>query len=101
VLAWDQGARFAFRVDGTAVPAFHAWVKDYHFVADGTEGTLLRVAMGCKPRLAFKLAKPLLSHVLPHVLARGSKPGTWPLVLHPNRLTNSKLGHADERFDAK
>ncbi len=60
VLAWDEGARFAFRVDSTAVPAFHAWVEDYHFELDGSDGTMLRVAIGSKPRFAFKLAAPLL-----------------------------------------
>ena len=56
VLAWDEGVRFAFRVDGTTAPAFHAWVEDYHFEPDGSDGTLLRVAIGSKPRLAFRLA---------------------------------------------
>jgi hypothetical protein len=60
ILAWDEGARFAFRVDSTGAPAFHAWVEDYQFEPDG-KGTLLRVAIGSKPRLAFKLATPVLA----------------------------------------
>jgi Polyketide cyclase / dehydrase and lipid transport len=44
VLDWDESARFAFRVDTTAAPAFHAWVEDYRCESDGHGGTLLRVA---------------------------------------------------------
>jgi Polyketide cyclase / dehydrase and lipid transport len=80
VLAWDEGARFAFRVDGTAVPAFHAWVEDYHFEPDGSDGTLLRVAIGSKPRRAFKLATPVLPRALTLVLARAAhnlERGRW------------------------
>ena len=61
VLAWDESVRFAFRVDAAAAPAFHAWVEDYHFEPDGSDGTLLRVAIGSKPRLAFKLVAPCYS----------------------------------------
>jgi len=60
VLVWDEGARLAFRVVGTTAPVFHAWVEDYHFESDGNDGTLLRVAIGGKGRLAFKLATPIL-----------------------------------------
>jgi hypothetical protein len=80
VLAWDEGARFAFRVDGTTAPAFHAWVEDYHFEPDGPDGTLLRVAIGSKPRLAFKLATPVLPRALALVLTRAGRKlehGRW------------------------
>jgi hypothetical protein len=70
VLAWDQGARFAFRVDGTSAPAFHAWVEDYHFESDGSDGTRVRVAMGCKPRIAFRLAAPVLPRALNLLMRR-------------------------------
>jgi hypothetical protein len=73
VLAWDEGARFAFRVDSTTAPAFHAWVEDYHFEPDGSDGTLLRVAIGNKPRLAFKLATPVLPRALTLVLTRAGQ----------------------------
>jgi hypothetical protein len=80
VLAWDEGARFAFRVDATTAPAFHAWVEDYHFEPDGSDGTLLRVAIGNKPRLAFKLATPVLPRALTLVLTRAGhnlEHGRW------------------------
>jgi hypothetical protein len=80
VLAWDEGARFAFRVDSTSAPAFHAWIEDYHFEPDGSDGTLLRVAIGSQPRLAFKLATPLLPRALTLVLNRAGhnlEHGRW------------------------
>ena len=64
ILAWDEGTRFAFRVDSTAAPAFHAWVEEYRFEPDGRDGTLLRVAIGAKPRLAIKLVTPVLPRAL-------------------------------------
>jgi hypothetical protein len=63
-------AAFAHDPANWGTPAFHAWVEDYHFEPDGDGGTLLRVAIGSKPRLAFKLAAPLLPRALPLVLSR-------------------------------
>jgi hypothetical protein len=80
VLAWDEGARFAFRVDSMTAPAFHAWVEDYHFEPDGSEGTLLRVAIGTKPRFAFKLAAPVLPRAMTLLLTRAGhnlEHGRW------------------------
>jgi len=70
VLVWDEGARLAFRVDGTTAPAFHAWVEDYHFESDGNDGTLLRIAVGGKGRFAFKLATPVLPRVFTLLMTR-------------------------------
>jgi hypothetical protein len=80
VRAWDEGARFAFRVDGTTAPAFHAWIEDYHFELDGNDGTSLRVDIGSKPRLAFTLATPVLPRALELVLTRAGhnlEQGRW------------------------
>jgi hypothetical protein len=70
VLVWDEGARLAFRVDATTAPAFHAWVEDYRCESDGHGGTLLRVAIGGKPRLAFKLAAPVLQPIFARLMNR-------------------------------
>ena len=80
VLVWDEGARLAFRVVGTTAPAFHAWVEDYRCESAGHGGTLLRVAIGGKPRLAFKLAAPVLPRALTLVLTRAGhnlEHGRW------------------------
>ncbi|ORW93370.1 hypothetical protein AWB92_13570 [Mycobacterium sp. IEC1808] len=73
VLAWDGGARFAFRVDGTSAPAFYAWAEEYRFEPSAKNGTLLHFAIGCKPRLAFKLAKPVLPRAMTFVLNRAGR----------------------------
>jgi hypothetical protein len=70
ILIWDEGARLAFRVDATTVPAFHAWIDDYHFDPDGHGGTLLRVAIGGKPRIAFRLAAPVLPRLFTLLMTR-------------------------------
>ena len=80
VLVWDEGARLAFRVDSTTAPAFHAWVEDYHFEPDGRGGTLLRVAIGGKARLPFKLATPVMQRVFTLVMTRAGhnlEHGRW------------------------
>lgn len=41
ILAWDEGARWAFRVDSAQAPVFDAFVEDYHFEPDGSDATLL------------------------------------------------------------
>lgn len=42
VLAWDEGRRFAFRVERTSVPVSRAWVEDYRFEPYGAGGNLER-----------------------------------------------------------
>jgi hypothetical protein len=70
VLVWDEGARLAFRVVGTSAPAFHAWVEDYRFEPDGDGGTLLRVAIGGKARLPFKLVTPVMQPIFARLMTR-------------------------------
>jgi carbon monoxide dehydrogenase subunit G len=80
ILAWDEGARWTFRVDSVLAPVFHAFVEDYRFEPDGSDGTLLRWTMAYKPRLAFKLARPVLPRVLKLILARAGhnlERGRW------------------------
>jgi hypothetical protein len=80
VLAWDEGARLAFRVDATSAPAFRAWVEDYHFDSDGRGGTVLRVAIGGKGRLAFKLAAPIMPRAFTFLMTRAGhklERGRW------------------------
>jgi hypothetical protein len=73
VLAWEEGTRFAFRLERASVPAFRAWVEDYQFEPDGTNGTVVRVAMGAHPRLQVKLANLVLPRALPIVVNRAGR----------------------------
>ena len=49
---------------------FHAFVEDYQFEPDGSDATLLRWTIAYKPRLAFKLATPVLPRALKLLLTR-------------------------------
>jgi hypothetical protein len=80
ILAWDAGARWAFRVDSTQAPVFEACIEDYHFDADGTDATRLRWTLAYKPRLTFKLARPVLPRFLTFALTRAGhnlEHGRW------------------------
>jgi hypothetical protein len=52
---------------------FDAFVEDYRFEPDGSEATVLRWTLAYKPRLAFKLAKPVLSRTLSLLLTRAGR----------------------------
>ena len=73
VLAWEEGTRFAFRLERASVPAFRAWVEDYQFEPDGANGTVVRVAIGAHPRLPVKLANLVLPRALPIVVNRAGR----------------------------
>ena len=70
VLIWDEGARLAFRVVGTTAPAFHTWVEDYRFEPDGNRNTVLRVDIGGRPRLAFRLLRPVVPRIFSLLMTR-------------------------------
>jgi hypothetical protein len=54
--------------------------EDYRCESDGHSGTLLRVAIGGKPRLAFKLAAPVLQPIFARLMTRAGhnlEHGRW------------------------
>jgi Polyketide cyclase / dehydrase and lipid transport len=80
ILVWDEGARWAFRGDSVQAPLFHAFVEDYRFEPHGTDATLLRWTIAYKPRLAFKLGRPVLPRTLGVLLSRAGhnlEKGRW------------------------
>jgi hypothetical protein len=70
ILIWDEGARLGFHVVGTTAPVFHAWAEDYRFEPDGKNSTSLKIDIGGTPRLAFRLAKPLVHRAFPSLMTR-------------------------------
>ncbi len=59
ILAWDEGERWAFRVDEVGgPPTFAAFAEDYQ-LADEGEGTRLTWVAAFRPGLLMKPAKPL------------------------------------------
>jgi hypothetical protein len=80
VLAWDEGARWAFRGDSVQAPLFHAFVEDYHFEPRSNDSTLLRWTIAYTPRLAFKLVRPVLPSTFALLLTRAGhhlEHGRW------------------------
>jgi hypothetical protein len=80
ILAWDEGARWAFRVDSAQAQVFDAFVEEYHFEPDGSDATLLHWTIAYKPRLAFNLARPVLPRVMMLMLTRAGhnlEHGRW------------------------
>ena len=73
ILLWEEGVRWAFRVDSTQVPVFRAAVEDYHFEPDGHDATILRWTLAYRPRVAFTLVGPLLPRALPLALSRAGR----------------------------
>jgi hypothetical protein len=59
ILAWDEGERFAFRIDQSSVPMAKAFAEDYRLVDDGS-GTTLSWTIAMVPGPALRLGKPLL-----------------------------------------
>jgi hypothetical protein len=59
ILAWDEGERWAFRVDEVSAPLFKAFAEDYRFADEGS-GTRLSWTVAARPALGLRLAAPLL-----------------------------------------
>lgn len=59
LLAWDDGERFAFRIDQSSAPMAKAFAEDYR-VADEGSGTMLSWTIAMVPGSALRLCRPLL-----------------------------------------
>jgi hypothetical protein len=59
ILAWDEGERWAFRIDEVSAPLFKAFAEDYRFSDEGS-GTRLSWTVAVRPGLGLRLAAPLL-----------------------------------------
>lgn len=58
ILAWDEGERWAFRVDATSAPMFAAFAEDYR-LADEGDGTRFTWIVAYRPKPFMRLAGPL------------------------------------------
>ncbi len=58
VLAWDEGERWAFRVDVTSAPMFAAFAEDYLLADEGT-GTRFTWVVAYRPKPFMRLAAPV------------------------------------------
>jgi hypothetical protein len=73
VLAWNEGERWAFRVDAASFPAFRAFAEDYHFADDGPEGTLLTYTVAARLTLPLRPAWPLAPVLFRAIIGRAAR----------------------------
>jgi hypothetical protein len=59
MLAWEEGIRWAFRIDETNARGFKAFAEDYQFADDGT-GTRLTWIVAMQPSGAMRYCAPAL-----------------------------------------
>lgn len=71
ILVWDEGERWAFRIDemSSPVPLFAAYGEDYR-LADEAGGTRLTWIVALRPQLAIRLFAPILPFGFGLVLKR-------------------------------
>ena len=72
MLAWDEGIRWAYRIDRTTLPLSKAHVECTDFEDDGT-GTRLRWTLAAKPRLMLRLTGPTMERMLQRLLAQAAR----------------------------
>jgi carbon monoxide dehydrogenase subunit G len=69
ILAWDEGKRWAYRIDRSTAPIAKAQVEVTELADDG-DGTRLRWTVALEPRLVMKLGGPLLEGAMRRMLDR-------------------------------
>lgn len=72
MLAWDDGVRWAYRIDRTTLPVSSAHVESTEFEDDGS-GTLLRWTLAANPRLMLRLTGPFMEGLLQRLLTRAAR----------------------------
>jgi uncharacterized protein YndB with AHSA1/START domain len=72
ILAWDDGERWAFRVDACGSGMFTAFAEDYR-LSDAPGGTQLSWTVAFRPGRVMKLAAPVTPMAFPLVARRMGK----------------------------
>ena len=72
MLAWDEGARFAYRIDRATSPLARAQLECTDFEDDGA-GTRLRWTLAAEPRLLMRVASPFLPGTLHRLFQRATQ----------------------------
>jgi len=72
MLAWDEGTRWAYRIDWTTLPVSRAHIECTEFEDHGS-GTLLRWTLAAEPRLMLWLTAPFMEGTLQRLLARAAR----------------------------
>jgi uncharacterized protein YndB with AHSA1/START domain len=72
ILTWDDGVRWAYRIDRMTLPLSKAHVECTEFEDDGS-GTLLRWTLAARPRLLLRLTSSTMGKMLDDLLGRAAK----------------------------
>ena len=71
MLAWDEGTRWAYRIDRTTIPLSSAHLECTDFEDDGN-GTRLRWTLAATPRLILRLGGPFMESMLQRLLTKAT-----------------------------
>lgn len=85
MLAWDEGVRWAYRIDRTTLPLSSAHIECTDFEDDGS-GTCLRWTLAAKPRWMLRVVDPFMEGVLHRLLARAARNLDVHLMEHGARF---------------
>jgi len=72
MLAWDEGVRWAYRIDRTTLPLSTAHLESTEFEDDG-EGTRLRWTLAASPRMLLRATSPFMGRMLQGLLGRAAR----------------------------
>lgn len=70
MLAWNEGVRFAYRIDRATLPLAHAQVECTEFEDRPGGGTRVRWTLAIDPRLMMRVAAPFFSGIIDRLFAR-------------------------------
>lgn len=85
MLAWDEGTRWAYRIDRTTLPLSAAHVECTDFEDDG-DHTLLRWTLAARPRMLLRLGSPFMEGMLRRLLKQAAR--NLEGYLHSQRIEN-------------
>ena len=80
MLVWDEGIRWAYRIDRTTVPLSMAHLECTDFEDEGN-GTRLRWTLAATPRLMLRLGGPFMESMLRRLLKQATR--NLDDLLHP------------------
>ena len=72
ILVWDEGVRWAYRIDRTTLPLSSAHVECTE-LKDHDRGTHLRWTLAAEPRLLMRLTSPFMPRMLDDLLQRAAR----------------------------
>ena len=72
MLAWDEGRRWAYRIDRSTVPMARAQLEATE-LSDEADGTRVRWTLALQPRLLMKLGKPWFDASVQRMLERAMR----------------------------